>query len=362
MKNLLLVFCGAFLFSCSSEENGGEMFLVQREQQDLSYIYYQSEELYSQFKERITDRSQGGAFISRMKKTFVQIQELDQEIWSVISDLEEVKANLISEWTGSSGNELVINEFGGKNNYIQVYDLSKTNHSTTSNYSIDSQNGKLIESTLSGFRKVLTEKLVQTSTFEERKFNFKDTGIPDFKDLKDLRNKVEKLVRVSNVAPDDKEMLIRVYMSLSFSKHEWKQLLPEETTYLNIFRIICHLEKEILKARQNVFALINSRYCMAEYGFDKIMAIAEGKNIVGAGDTLELQITMAAFNSSLSPVIKCTNGKVTNVSAKNGIGKIQVVAPQKGEQKVTYKGTITILNKRGQPKTQKWEKEVWVHE
>jgi len=364
MRNLVLLFCGLTLFSCSSKENGGEVLLADREQGDLSDVYGQSEMLYYDFEERATDKSGEKHFMSRMKQQFTKLQDLDQDIWSGIDDLEEIKANLINEWTGKGAITLMTREFGGKGDYIQIYDLSKTDNSTTSDCSLDSENGKLLQSTLSTLRTNITEKLASSSNYDKSKkrFFFKDTGVSNFKDFKDLRKKVEKLVDASNVAPDDEESIIQIYTTLSFSEKEWSQLLPEEATFLNVLRAICRLEKEILRARYDAFAVMNSRYSFCGYGFDKILAIAEGKDVVGAGDTIELQVTMAAFDSYLEPVVKCTNGKVVKSSVKDGMGKIKLIAPEKGEQKVTYKGTITRLTKSGEPKVMKWEKEVWVQE
>lgn len=350
------------LVACSTDLDTSALFLSERSQNDLSYIYRQSQEQYLELERKALDESAGDRAISRMKKDFVKVQSLDQDIWTAIEDLEEVKADLIAEWTGKEAIALMTEEFGGKSESIQIYDLSNSDNSVTSNYSFDSEKGKIVESTLTDLRKNLTEKLAATSNYGKKKYVFKDNGISDFKDLKDLRKKVESLVKASNVALDDEATIIQVYCDLSLSKKEWSQLLPEETTFLNVFRMICHLEKEILKVRHAVFSLINTRYIGCSFGFDKILSVASGKNIVSAGDTVEIQVTMAAFNSYSEPIVKCTKGKAIKSSVRNGMGTITFIAPEKGEQKVTYSGTITVKNKSGVPKTVKWEKEVWVKE
>jgi len=362
MKIVLVVISGLVLFACSTETDSNTLFLAEHSQNDLRYINYQGELPYTQFRERAEDKSQDKTFRVRMKRDFQKIQGIDEEIWTAIDDLEEVKANVIYEWTGESAEKLATNTFGGKNESITIYDLSKTDNSATSNYSSNSENGKNLQEIMADFRKNLTEKLALTSNDETKEYKFNDSGISDFKDFKELRKKTEALVKASHVAPDDSETLIRIYMELSLSKKDWSNLLPEETSYLNVFNAICHLEKIILKTRQEAFELMGSRYCIAEYNFDEILPIAYGKDIVSAGDTVEIQVTMAAFNSYGEPIVKCTQGKPVKSSVRNGMGKITFIAPEKGEQKVTYSGTVTVKSKSGVPKTVKWEKEVWVKE
>jgi hypothetical protein len=350
------------LVACSTDLDTSALFLAERSQNDLSYINYQSQSLFEQFKERAGDRSQNKTFLSRMKRDFQKVQGIDDEIWTAIEDLEEVKANVINEWTGEAAEKLVISELGGKNESIVIYDLSKTDNSETSNYSSNSENGKNLQEIMVDFRKNLTEKLARTSNYGTKEYTFNDSGISDFKDFKDLKKKTEMLVNASHVSSDDRETIIRIYMDLSLSQQDWSNLLPEETSYLNVFNSICHLEKIILKTRQEAFELMGSRYCIGEYNFNKILPVAYGKNIVSAGDTVEIQVTMAAFNSYSEPIVKCTKGKAIKSSVRNGMGTITFIAPEKGEQKVTYSGTITVKNKSGVPKTVKWEKEVWVKE
>jgi len=106
---------------------------------------------------------------------------------------------------------------------------------------------------------------------------------------------------------------------------------------------------------------MGSRFCGAEFGFDKILSVANGNDVASAGDTIEIAVTVAAFNSMKNPVVTCETGKVIETSLADGIGKVKVIVPKSTSNRtLTYKGTISMKNKSGVVKTIPWTKEVYI--
>ena len=63
------------------------------------------------------------------------------------------------------------------------------------------------------------------------------------------------------------------------------------------------LQKEILTARADAIALLRSRIGGGEYSFDKIMPLAYGPSLANSGDDVEVEVLMAAYDSSKQPEV-----------------------------------------------------------
>lgn len=362
MKTSILIVVIALLFSCSSADQFPGN-LLEREQSMLFLNYGAGEELYYDFVMRAGDKSVSSSGLKRVKRDFQNVKALDKMVDQSIRELERLKKEVISGTTDKNITGLQKNKPGDNRFGLVNYDLSQcTENAVRSDFSSGTENGRKIQQLMKRFRRSFCEKLVPTSNYGDRKYVFIDFGITDFKTEKELSEKVSALIKKNKVAIDDVEALKQIYASVSYSTRDWNELLPEESTSSEIIRLIVNLENTLLKVRRDAFGLMNSRISDCGYGFDKIMGIAVGKDVVSAGDTMEIAVTVAAFDSNREPLVKCTNGKIVGVKLDNGIRKIKLVAPGKSEQKITYRGTVTMLNKSGVPKTIPWEKTVWITE
>jgi gliding motility-associated protein GldM len=114
------------------------------------------------------------------------------------------------------------------------------------------------------------------------------------------------------------------------------------------------LQKDILTARADAVAVVRSRISGGEYSFNKIMALAYGPELANSGDEIEVQVLMAAYDSDKQPTVTYNGGNVSDV--KDGKGFVKTRAS--GGSEMNLKGTITIRNKSGIPKTLPWEKNI----
>jgi gliding motility-associated protein GldM len=216
------------------------------------------------------------------------------------------------------------------------------------------------------YRKDLTEIVGRSWLQEpgEKKYYFKSPEINAFKDYKDLNAQIDKSIAASNVHPDDKEAIKKIYGGLTKKERwnvndvkgvHWIGKTFDHAPAVAAIASLTSLQKEVLTARADAIALIRGRVGGGEYSFNKIMALAYGPELVNQGDEFEVQVLMAAYDSDRQPEVTIQNGAVNEV--KNGKGVIRM----KGSgTEMTLKGTITIKNKSGIPKTEEWSKTVRV--
>jgi gliding motility-associated protein GldM len=215
------------------------------------------------------------------------------------------------------------------------------------------------------YRKELTE-LISGSVIVEKgmkPYYFKAPEINKFKDFADLNTQIDKAMAASNVAQDDKEAVKKIYAALTKLErsevHEvpnvhWIGKTFDHSPSVAAIASLSSMQKEILTARADAVSLIRSRVGGGEYSFNKIMALAYGPDLANNGDEIEVQVLMAAYDSDKQPEVSVQGASVSEI--KDGKGYIRTKAS--GSSEMTLKGTITIKNKSGVPKTENWEKTI----
>jgi gliding motility-associated protein GldM len=216
-----------------------------------------------------------------------------------------------------------------------------------------------------GYRKELTE-LISGSVIVEKgmkPYFFNSPEINKFKDFADLNTQIDKAMAASNVAQDDKEAVKKIYAALTKLErsevHEvpnvhWIGKTFDHSPSVAAIASLSSMQKEILTARADAVSLIRSRVGGGEYSFNKIMALAYGPDLANSGDEIEIQVLMAAYDSDKQPEVSVQGASVSEI--KDGKGYIRTKAS--GSSEMTLKGSITIKNKSGVPKTENWEKTI----
>lgn len=232
---------------------------------------------------------------------------------------------------------------------------------------ITNPTGKGVElwKTYNGYRKELTQLIASSVIVEKgmKPYNFKAPEINKYTDMLDLSKQVDKAIESSNVAQDDKEAIKKIYISLTKPERSIVHDVPnvhwigktfDHTPVVAALASLSSLQKEILTARADAVSLIRSRVGGGEYSFNKIMALAYGPDLANNGDEIELQVLMAAYDSDKQPEVTVQGASVSEI--KDGKGFIRTKAS--GSSEMTLKGTITIKNKSGVPKTENWKKQL----
>jgi gliding motility-associated protein GldM len=344
--------------------------------------FTRGQEKYEALKEVAQDKTQKDlmAKAQKLMKTVDQIDKITAERIKLIDDIKlEILKTCGEDITTIGGKESIIvkaysaadplkptrmnlQHVSGKDKYDEPMQIMIGEEITNPNP--NGQGMKLWKS-YNAYRKELTELIASSVIVEKgmKPYYFKAPEINKFKDFKDLNAQIDKAISASNVAQDDKEAIKKIYGSLTKQErsevHEvpnvhWIGKTFDHSPSVAALASLSSMQKEILTARADAVALIRSRVGGGEYSFNKIMALAYGPDLANNGDEIEVQVLMAAYDSDKQPEVTVQGASVSEI--KDGKGYIRTKAS--GASEMTLKGTITIKNKSGVPKTENWEKTI----
>jgi gliding motility-associated protein GldM len=212
------------------------------------------------------------------------------------------------------------------------------------------------------YRGQLTELVAKSNPSDGGKYFFKAPKINTFKDQKDLSAQITKAIKASNVHPDDQEAIKKIYAALTKPERveteeiknvHWIGKTFDHAPSVAVLASLSSLQKEILTARADAVSLIRQRVGGGEFSFNKIIPLAYGPEIANAGDEVEIQVLMAAYDSDRKPTITVSGGALRETRE----GKGYITARGSGSE-MKLSGTITITNKSGIPRTMPWEKNI----
>ncbi len=197
----------------------------------------------------------------------------------------------------------------------------------------------------------------------QSKFNIKPSKINEYENNAKLTQKVAKMVDDSKAnLKEDRQVLIDLYMGLTkLERNEvhdmkgvhWIGMTFDHSPLVAGIAALSSLEQDVLAARALALAHYKSKVSTGEYSFNKITSLAYGPNVANGGDDIELKVMMAAFDSDNQPKVTIDGyeGEGVVTYPGNGTGVVKVKA---GGTTMELSGTVSIKNKSGVPKTEKW--------
>ena len=226
--------------------------------------------------------------------------------------------------------------------------------------------GKKLWADFNNYRNKIVELTGTYSWGENNKFEIKPASINDFVDNNDLTKKVTAMVDKSKAnLKEDKQVLIDLYMMLT--KKEKNKMHDQDNVHwigqtfdhaplVAAVASLSSMQQDILSARALALAHWKGKVTTGEYSFNKIMPLAYGPVVANNGDDVELQVMMAAFDSDNQPKVVVTDGATAEVAYPgNGQGVVKFKA---GGSNMSVSGTVSIKNKSGVAKTEKWTHEI----
>ena len=198
----------------------------------------------------------------------------------------------------------------------------------------------------------------------EKSFSITPKAINEYENNAALTKKVTAMVEGSKAnLKEDRQVLIDLYIGLTkLEKNEvheikgvhWIGMTFDHSPLVAGIAALSSLEQDILAARALAMAHYKSKVSTGEYSFNKIVPLAYGPVVANGGDDIELKIMMAAFDSDNQPKVTINGyeGGDNITYPGNGQGVVKVKA---GGSTMELSGTVSIKNKSGVPKTEKWE-------
>lgn len=236
------------------------------------------------------------------------------------------------------------------------------------NESIKDPKGKGLElwNKFNNYRSKIVELTGTYKWGEGNSFIVKADKINDFKDNTELTTKVvamiDKQEKTANLK-EDRQTLIDLYMMLTKSEKNnvnkqdgvhWIGMTFDHSPLVATLASLSGLQQDILSARALALNHWKGKVTTGEYSFNKITALAYGQPIANTGDSVYIQVMMAAYDSDNQPTVKVLSGAdgATTKYPGNGQGIVGFKVGGGAEQIV--EGEVTIMNKSGMPKTEKW--------
>lgn len=206
------------------------------------------------------------------------------------------------------------------------------------------------------FLKYRTELISIVGTYD--KFSIKPKAINDYKTNAELVTKVKKEIESSKAdLKEDGQVLQDIYINLTkperMKVHDmegvhWIGATFDHSPLVAAVASLSSMQQDILSARAMALAHLKSKVTTGEYSFNKIMPLAYGPAIANTGDEVELKVMMAAFDSDNQPEVTGP-GSIT-IEGGQGTLKTKVA----GGAEMVLNGTVSIKNKSGVKKTEKW--------
>lgn len=218
--------------------------------------------------------------------------------------------------------------------------------------------GKKIWNDYNDFRSKLIQ-VVGTYKDGNKSFSINPKAINDFKDNSDLKKKVNQMVKSSKAnLRDDEAILSTLYMDLTKPERvdqndiegvHWIGQTFDHAPLVAALASLSSLQQDILSARALALGHLKSKVTVGEFSFNSIVGLAYGPAVANTGDDVELNVMMAAFDSDNQPTITYDGASFLGTGGK---GVIKAKAGSGSE--MVLNGTVSIKNKVGLVKTEKW--------
>jgi len=197
-------------------------------------------------------------------------------------------------------------------------------------------------------------------------FTVKPKNIPTFIDNADLAKQVATMIDESKGnLKEDRQVLIDLYIGMTKKEKSVDRGVPDVHWIGKTFNgsplvaaiaSLSSMEQDVLSARALALAHWKSKVSTGEYSFNKIMPLAYGPVVANGGDSIELQVMMAAFDSDNQPTVTIKEFEGADiVYPGNGQGVVRLKA---GGSAMSLKGTVSIKNKSGVAKTEDWAHDI----
>ncbi|MEN9442310.1 MAG: hypothetical protein RLZ33_2387 [Bacteroidota bacterium] len=350
------------LFSCSGgpANDPRSIYTYQTMQGEMFNTCYRMYEGLSEIKEIAEDKSEPFTQ-KRAKYTLEKMYKMEQNAGEIIKLIEDTKRMLFLQMNENMEIDVpnCIRSSKYDVNYPIspiVYQLSKVkNNETTNLLSPDGAFAKKIQSNIKHLRKELTElaAIRDLRDSQDKSFFFKDPDINSYSSLLNLREKIEKSGATKHTAPDDLELILRIYERLSYKQDFWDACLKENLSWIEAFGFLISLEADIINATNDAMACLRYRHgscgCIDIANF---VPLVTGEERLLQGQNPRFEVLMAGIMSHKTPIFEVNGAKIIHI--RDGVATI--TAEMGKDQEKTITGTLTIFNKSGIPKTYPWKK------
>lgn len=202
----------------------------------------------------------------------------------------------------------------------------------------------------------------------DKNYFFKGGHINDFESQEELNRQLISEIKKNKVHSDDAEDIAEIYSILTKQERSrvndvddvhWLGKTFDHSPSVAAIASLTSLQNDILAARSQAVTLIRNRVTGGDYSFNKVIPLAYGQVVANRGDSIDLKIMMAAFDTDKQPRVTLDGDNSAKININNGQGTIKLKA---GGSSMSLSGTVAVQKKSGQWKTEKWSHDIVVME
>lgn len=283
-----------------------------------------------------------------MRKTEI----IDSHVSKLINYIDQIKYQLIKE-SGEDKKKIILNEKDGV--YPDRLNL----------YNITSPGTKSeIRDSIKLFRQIVAYRDSLIYHCANYDWNSKSYRLANVGSIKNYSNQEEfnalldaKLNVETYNYREDKYVLRDLYVQLHNAS--MKVINQRNNTLLTNLCLLTALQQDILSSRALALANWKSKVSTGEYSFDSITTIVEGPEKVKLGSSTTYKVFIAAKDSEQRPEIAVdSNNDIQITYNEDGTYSLTTTPDKIGT--INLSGTISITNKSGLKRVDKWEKTIIV--
>jgi hypothetical protein len=214
----------------------------------------------------------------------------------------------------------------------------------------------------------IAKQNADTSGADVKVINFKDPKINAYKDINDLNKKLDGSFK-SLMEQDLNlgEEIKKIYAGLTKNEKipdpkgetgplHWIGMTFDHAPSVAAIAALSGLQSEILTARADALTYLGALVGGGTYSFNAVEGRAFSPPSAAAGATVRMDVMMVAYDSEKNPTVVPDQGRV--VETKDGKAIVEFTAPSGGE--MVLSGSVSIADKNGQSKTERYETTVQV--
>lgn len=166
-----------------------------------------------------------------------------------------------------------------------------------------------------------------------------------------------------SIYSEDKYSALEIFRFLTIDENfsnceNWIRSNFQGLTVLEALAKLSSIQSKIMDARYSAIICWGTKISHCGSIFDINLPYANGPTNILLGDTLQIKVTIAAFDSSKDPLVS-VNDKSSLIQYKDGIGYVKIKPTRKGL--ITYSGEMVKSFGYGRSIKQPWTWTVNVH-
>lgn len=205
------------------------------------------------------------------------------------------------------------------------------------------------------FRNKIINLTIKSNSYKKDTLSFSDPKLMGSSYNPELIKQIDLIKDDPAIEPDDKEFVAVLYKNLLLQK-DFQKLYFGNNMLIHTLTNFDAFEIKLLNAKRMIYELLRSQLGGGEFIFNKYEAVVNLINEPKKGGIIELEVYFASYSDQNQMEAKAEG----MLSSKTENGKTKITLKGTNTESMKLKGTSSIINKSGIPKSIPWEKTIYL--